>query len=82
MSQPANDHHPLSNLAYDWVALIKHKADALDAYDQYIKDAQAAGAQECADFFRKVHDADKAQLAEAKQHLLQVLQGRMGQGGA
>lgn len=78
----ANDRHPLDNLTYDWVALIKNKAEALEAYDQYIKDAQAAGSQECADFFKKVHDADKAQLAEAKQHLLQVLQGKMGQGNA
>jgi hypothetical protein len=48
------------------------------AYDQYIKDAEAAGSPECAAFFRKVHDADKAQLAEAKKHLVAVLQGKMG----
>lgn len=50
------------------------------AYDQYIKDAEQAGSAECAAFFRKVHDADKAQLAEAKQHLVAVLQGKMGGG--
>ena len=42
------------------------------------KDAEAAGSPECAAFFRKVHDADKAQLAEAKKHLVAVLQGKMG----
>ena len=50
------------------------------AYDQYIKDAEQAGSPECAAFFRKVHDSDKAQLAEAKEHLVAVLQGKMGRG--
>jgi hypothetical protein len=50
------------------------------AYDQYISDAEKANSPECAAFFRKVHDADKAQLAEARQHLLAVMQGRMGSG--
>ncbi|MFN9470334.1 hypothetical protein [Acidovorax sp.] len=78
MQEKANDPHPLSDLAYDWITLIQNKAQALMAYDQYIKDAEAAGSQECAAFFKKVHDTDKAQLAEAKQHLLAVLQGKMG----
>lgn len=75
-----DDSHPLSNLAYDWVTLIQNKAQALLAYDQYIRDAEAAGSSECAAFFRKVHDTDRAQLAEAKQHLIAVLQGQMGGG--
>ena len=50
------------------------------AYDQYIKDAEQAGSKECAAFFRKVHDSDKAHLAEAKEHLVAVLQGKMGRG--
>ena len=78
MKETATDKHPLSDLAYDWITLIQNKAQALMAYDQYIKDAEAAGSKECADFFRKVHEADKAQLAEAKQHLVGVLQGKMG----
>jgi len=50
------------------------------AYDQYIQDAEAANSPECAAYFRKVHDADKAHLAEAKEHLVAVLQGKMGAG--
>jgi len=80
MQERSTDTHPLSDLAYDWVTLIQNKAQALMAYDQYIKDAEQAGSAECAAFFRKVHDADKAQLVEAKQHLIQVLQGKMGGG--
>ena len=78
MQEKATDPHPLSDLAYDWITLIQNKAQALMAYDQYVKDAEAAGSQECAAFFKKVHDTDKAQLAEAKEHLLAVLQGKMG----
>ena len=80
MKETSTDCHPLSNLEYDWVTLIQNKAQALMAYDQYIQDAEQAGSPECAAFFRKVHDADKAQLAEAKQHLVAVLQGKMGKG--
>ena len=78
MKEQSTDTHPLSDLAYDWITLIQNKAQALMAYDQYIKDAEAAGSAECAAVFRKVHDADKAQLAEANQHLVMVLQGKMG----
>ena len=80
MQEKPNDPHPLSDLAYDWITLIQNKAQALMAYDQYIKDAEKAGSPECAAFFRKVHDSDKAQLAEAKKHQVAVLQGRMGGG--
>jgi rubrerythrin len=78
MKETAADPHPISNLAYDWITLIQNKAQALMAYDQYIKDAEEANSPECAQFFRKVHDADKAQLAEAQRHLVAVLQGKMG----
>lgn len=71
----------MSDLEYDWITLMQNKAQALIAYDQYIKDAEAAGSAECAAFFRKVHDSDKAQLAEARQHLVAVMQGKMGAAG-
>ena len=80
MKETPTDTHPLSDLAYDWITLIQNKAQALMAYDQYIKDAEQAGSSEFAAFFSKVHDADKAQLGEAKQHLIAVLQGKMGKG--
>ena len=80
MQEKPADHHPLSDLAYDWITLMQNKAQALLAYDQYIKDAEAAKSPECAAFFRKVHDADKAQLEEAKRHLVAVLEGKMGAG--
>ncbi|MES2959123.1 MAG: hypothetical protein V4792_13115 [Pseudomonadota bacterium] len=78
MQQKTSDSHPLSNLEYDWITLMQNKAQALVAYDQYIRDAEQANSPECAAFFRQVHDADKAQLAEARRHLSAVLQGKMG----
>jgi rubrerythrin len=82
MQEHSTDKHPLSNLEYDWITLMQNKAQALMAYDVYIKDAEAAGSPECAAFFRQVHDSDKAQLAEAKRHLTAVLQKKMGHGAA
>ena len=81
MQEKTSDPHPLSNLEYDWITLMQNKAQALVAYDQYIRDAVQANSAECAAFFRRVHDADKAQLAEARQHLSAVLQGKMGRLG-
>ena len=78
MKETSTDTHPLSDLAYDWITLMQNKAQALVAYDQYIRDAEQVNSAECAAFFRRVHDADKAQLAEARQHLSAVLQGKMG----
>ena len=47
MKETAADPHPISNLAYDWITLIQNKAQALMAYDQYIKDAEEAKSPEC-----------------------------------
>lgn len=72
--------HPLPDLAYDWVAVVKNKADALLAYQKYMQDAQAVNSQECMASFRKLYEEDARQLEEAKRHLGEVLAGRMGQG--
>ncbi len=70
--------HGLSNLAYDWITVIQNKAQALQAYDTYIEDARKVGSQACVELFQRIHAEDKRQLAEAQEHLLQVLQGKMG----
>jgi hypothetical protein len=78
MQEKSSDRHPLSDLEYDWITLIQNKSQALMAYDQYIKDAEQAKSPECVEFFRRVHEADKAQLEEARRHLVAVMQGKMG----
>lgn len=72
---------PLSDLAFDWINVVKNKAEALLAYTKYIEDAEAANSRECVAMFKKLHDADARQLAEAKEHLTRVLNGTMGQSG-
>jgi hypothetical protein len=73
-----DNQHPLENLTYDWVNVVKNKAEALLAYKKYIHDAEAANSQECAQMFRRLHDEDARHLDEAKRHLAEVLGGRMG----
>jgi hypothetical protein len=63
----------LSNMAYNWVSFVQHKAKAVKAYEQYISDAEAAGETECADLFRKACKADLEQLGQARNHLSAVL---------
>ncbi len=63
----------LSNMAYNWVTFVQNKAQAVKAYEQYISDAEEAGADECAELFRKACKADMEQLGEARQHLAAVL---------
>ncbi len=72
--------HPLDDLAYDLVAVVKNKADALLAYHKYSQDAQAANSPECSELLRKMYEEDARHLMEAKQHLGAVLAGKMGQG--
>jgi hypothetical protein len=72
---------PLSDLAYDWITVVKAKAEALLAYDKYIEDAEAANSKECVEMFRRLYQQDTQALEEAKRHLTQVLSGDMGQSG-
>lgn len=69
---------PLSDLAFDWITVVKSKAEALLAYNKYIDDAEAVNAQECVAMFRRLYDQDCKALEEAKQHLTEVLAGKMG----
>jgi len=75
-----DNQHPLDDLAYDWLVVVKNKADALLAYQKYMQDAQAASSQECMDMFRQIYEQDSRHLMEAKRHLSAVLAGEMGQG--
>lgn len=65
--------NPISDLAYDWLTVAQSKAEALTAYAKYIQDAEKAGAQECVDLFRRLHEQDAKQLEEVKEHLKMVL---------
>ena len=70
----------LSNLAYDWVTILHNKAKGLRAYEDYIRDARQANAQECVSLLERIRDADRRQVDEIKQHVEKVLGHKAGQG--
>lgn len=68
----------ISNLEYDLLTVLQNKAEALQAYDQYIQDAQSIGSQPCAELFQKLQQQDMQQIQEVRQHLQEVMQkGKM-----
>lgn len=68
----------ISNLEYDLLTVLQNKAEALKAYETYIKDAEQMDSQPCAELFRKLHRADTEQIQEIRHHLQQVMQhGKM-----
>jgi len=62
---------PIDNLTYDIITLIYEKSKGLEAYDKYMKDAQAN--QECAQLFQRLRQQDEEAVRELKQHLHKVL---------
>lgn len=68
----------ISNLEYDLLTALHNKAEAIQAYETYIQDAEETGSQPCAELFQKLKEADMQQAQEIRQHLQQVMQaGKM-----
>jgi hypothetical protein len=68
----------ISDLEYDFVTVLHNKAEAVKAYDTYIKDAEQVGSQPCVELFQKLRQSDIEHAQEIRQHLQQVLQnGKM-----
>jgi uncharacterized protein YfcZ (UPF0381/DUF406 family) len=69
---------PISNLEYDFVTILHNKAQAVQAYDRYIEDAQQVNSQPCVKLFQKLRQSDLEQAKEIRQHLQEVMQhGKM-----
>lgn len=69
---------PISNLEYDFLAVLHNKAEAIRAYDTYIKDAQEADSQPCVELFKKLRQTEMEQAQEIRNHLQQVMKnGKM-----
>ncbi len=64
--------NPVSDLMYDWLTVLQSKAEGLNAYEKYIQDAEAAGAQECVEMFRKLHERDAQMVQEIKDHVFRM----------
>src|SRR5436305_9670214 len=54
------------NTIYDLSSVLFHSLEGGASYDQYIHDAEEAGDQELADFFRRVRDEDSMRADEAQ----------------
>ncbi|MBD1822429.1 hypothetical protein H6F51_07960 [Cyanobacteria bacterium FACHB-DQ100] len=78
MTQAAIRNEAISNLEYDLLTALQNKAEAVKAYETYIKDAEQMQSQPCAELFRKLRDADMQTAQEIRHHLQQVMQnGKM-----
>jgi len=65
--------NPVSDLLYDWLTVLHNKAEGLNAYEKYIKDAQEAGSEECVEMFRRLHEYDTRMLQEVKDHVFSMI---------
>jgi rubrerythrin len=62
----------VSNEYYDLVSVLYHALQGVETYDRYIKDAEQAGNQQLAQFFRRVQQEDNNRALQAKQLLAQM----------
>jgi hypothetical protein len=65
--------NPVSDLMYNWLAILKHKAEGVDCYDKYIKDAKQADSSECVDMLKKLKEEDIRILEELKSHVFGMI---------
>ncbi|MCT7961207.1 hypothetical protein NG799_05100 [Laspinema sp. D1] len=66
--------HGIANLEYDLLTVMQNKCEAVNAYDTYIEDAQAAGSQPCVELLQKLKESEMQQVQELRQHLQKVMQ--------
>lgn len=65
----------VSNLEYDWLAVMENKAKALNAYDKYIEDAREANSEECVELFNRLKQTESEQVQEIRKHLIKTMSG-------
>ena len=54
---------------YNLVSILYHALQGAETYDTYISDAESAGDQELAQFFRQVQEEERRRAARAKELL-------------
>lgn len=76
--QATTNAQTLSNLEYDLLTVLHNKAEAVKAYDAYIRDAQEISSQPCVELFQQLKQRDLEQVQEIRHHLQEVMQkGKM-----
>ncbi|MEY4631354.1 MAG: hypothetical protein RIQ81_1474 [Pseudomonadota bacterium] len=64
----------VNDLMYDWINILKCKADGVYAYKQYLADARKDKSSCCTDLLNRLIDEDSRQLLEVKKHVLGLLE--------
>lgn len=64
-------HYPLDDLTYDVIAMLHHKSKGLEAFEQYLSDAQ--GNDEVRKTIEKIRSQDEECIGELQRHLLSLL---------
>lgn len=78
MTATSSNSKAISNLEYDLISVLKNKSEAVQVYDEYIRDAQNAGSQPCVELLQKLKQTDTECAQEVRQHLQEVMQkGKM-----
>ena len=70
--------NPISDLMYDWVTVLQSKAEGLNAYEKYIRDAEQENARDCVEMFRRLHEQDARQVEEIRDHVMQMMSKQHG----
>jgi hypothetical protein len=61
-----------SDVVYDLISVQYHALKGGHDYGQYVRDAENAGKQEIADFFRTVMEEDSRRAAQCHKYLAQL----------
>jgi spore germination protein YaaH len=73
-----NQAKAISDLEYDLLTVLHNKAEAVQMYETYIRDAEQVGSQPCAELLQRLQQTDREQVQELRQHLQEVMQkGKM-----
>jgi len=70
--------NPISDLMYDWLTVLQNKAEGVNAYEKYLKDAEAANAPECVAMLKKLHEQDVRLLDDVKNHVCGMIARKQG----
>ena len=79
MATATTSANPISDLMYDWITVLQAKAEGLNAYEKYIRDAEKENATECVEMFRRLHDQDARMVEEIRDHVARMMSKHQGQ---
>jgi hypothetical protein len=63
----------IDNVTYDIITVLQSKMEGLTAYEQYIKDCQAANNTGCAQVLQSIQQQDQQQVQQLQQALKQLM---------